>query len=472
MLVAEGEKDADTMDAMGFAVTCAPNGVRSWQDELTPWFKDKKAYICYDVGAETYAEMVADKLLAVAKDVFVINLPSEKKDYDISDYLAENAENSDRKAKAIADLYSKCATRYEDKKEHRIYTAKELMEAEFAERDIFVQEWVERNCLTILGGMKGVGKSMLMLNLMIALAQGKSFLDFSVPSPRCCLYIQQEIPAAGLKERLSLMSVGQDVELLSKNLHIINSRSNPYKLTNKAQREKIFRKIEKINPDLLVLDHLTTLHYKNENSTEQMNVILDILFDITHRFEIGTLLAHHHGKPGDMPRISAHDLRGSSTISDRADNVINIYPLPAKYRKDSVFLPYHHANYAEIKFTLRMDAPSDNIMVERDPYTLIYSKSYLYGQMGKKSSPYDVRDIVFKNGGKIMQTELVEELLKHMTKPVALKYIQEAEKKGLIIRIPLPEKGNPNLVALKDMEEDAKAKVEKIREKHQAEEKK
>ena len=467
VLIVEGEKDADafTLATAGIPVTSTPFGVHNFPDEIISWFKNKKIHICYDVGAESDAEMVADKLLNIAKEISIINLPSKKKDYDLSDYLAENSE---RQGDAIVELYVKYAERYEGD-EHRTFTARELMEAEFAERDIFVQEWVERNCLTILGGMKGVGKSMLILNLMIALAQGKPFLGFTVPSPRCCLYIQQEMPASGMKERLKLMSVGQDIEMLSKNLHIINSRSNPYKLTNKLHREKLFRKIEKINPDLLVLDHLTTLHYKNENSTEQMNIILDILFHTTHRFEIGTLLIHHHGKPGDIARISAHDLRGASVIADRADNVVNLYPLPAKYRKDTVFLPYHQANYAEIKFTLRMDAPSDNIMVERDPHTLIYSKSYLYGQMGKKSSPYDVRDIVFKNDSEMRQTDLLAELRKKMTETVAIKYIQEAEKKGLISRIPLPEKGTPNLIVLKDREADVKQKVEKIREKHQTE---
>jgi len=468
VLITEGEKDADAMAAMGFSATCAPFGAGSWPKELTSWFKDKKVHICYDVGNESKATMVADKLLSVAKEVFIINLPSKIEEYDLSDYLAENSdrENPDKKIEAIANLYIKYTTRYEDKKEHRIYTARELMEAKFAERDIFVQEWIERNCLTILGGMKGTGKSMLILNLMIALAQGKPFLGFSVSSPRCCLYIQQEMPASGMKERLKLMSVGQDVELLAKNLHIINSRSNPYKLPNESHKEKIFQKIGKINPDLLALDHLTTLHYKSENSTEQMNIVLDILFDITHRFEIGTLLVHHHGKPGETPRISAHDLRGASVISDRADNVISIYPLPEKYKKDTVHLPYHYANYAEIRFTLRMDAPSDNIMVERDPYTLIYSKSHLYGQMGKKSSPDNVRDIVLKNGGEMRQTLVEEELGKDMSRKIALKYIDEAEKKGLIVRIPLPEKGTPNLLVLKDMEANAKVRVAEIRAKY------
>jgi len=119
--VCEGEKDANAMAALcpGLETTCAPFRAGSWPEELTPWFKEKKVYICYDVGNESDAEMVADNLLAVAKEVFIINLPSEIEEYDLSDYLEES---KDRKAEtieeaigeAIGDLYEKYATRYEE----------------------------------------------------------------------------------------------------------------------------------------------------------------------------------------------------------------------------------------------------------------------------------------------------------------------------------------------------------------------
>lgn len=147
VLVTEGEKDADTMDAMGFAVTCAPFGAPSWQDELTPWFKDKRVYICYDKNEEDNEgndEMVAGKLLDVAKEVFIINLPAEGKGkgYDLSDFLAENAE---RKADAIDDLYSKYATCYEDNVDVQFNpTLEEIpIDDEIEVKNPFLRRWVE-----------------------------------------------------------------------------------------------------------------------------------------------------------------------------------------------------------------------------------------------------------------------------------------------------------------------------------------
>jgi len=87
VLICEGEKDADAVAELGLHSTTGPFGAASWPVELTPWFKNKTAYLLYDVGEEKVAEFTAASLYGTAKEVRIIHLPPVRHEYDISDHL-------------------------------------------------------------------------------------------------------------------------------------------------------------------------------------------------------------------------------------------------------------------------------------------------------------------------------------------------------------------------------------------------
>ncbi|GAI54875.1 unnamed protein product, partial [marine sediment metagenome] len=92
VIICEGEKDADAMNALSFSATSTSFGAKSsWSKDLNPWFKNKIVYICYDVddNGRTGTKIVAEALMNVAKSVSIITLPSDKEKYDISDYIDE-----------------------------------------------------------------------------------------------------------------------------------------------------------------------------------------------------------------------------------------------------------------------------------------------------------------------------------------------------------------------------------------------
>ena len=94
VILCEGEKDAETVAALGFMTTSSPFGHNNWPLEITPCFKDMTVYILYDVDQTDgkCPEKAAAALWGTAREIRICRFPNEKSlphEYDISDYLAE-----------------------------------------------------------------------------------------------------------------------------------------------------------------------------------------------------------------------------------------------------------------------------------------------------------------------------------------------------------------------------------------------
>ena len=76
----EGEKDVDTLCAMGYVATTNKGGAGKWSDELTKIFDGAVVYIVPDVDepGRKHARNVARALDGVAKEVRIINLLRQK----------------------------------------------------------------------------------------------------------------------------------------------------------------------------------------------------------------------------------------------------------------------------------------------------------------------------------------------------------------------------------------------------------
>lgn len=78
LFLVEGEKDVDTLNALGFPAVCSPDGAGpgKWRDSFTEWLRDKYVYIIPDNDAigQAYAQEEAAKISAVAKLVKMIDL--------------------------------------------------------------------------------------------------------------------------------------------------------------------------------------------------------------------------------------------------------------------------------------------------------------------------------------------------------------------------------------------------------------
>lgn len=120
--IAEGEKDVETLEKMGYTASCSPNGAggkTSWNKRYNPYFRDKTVIILADndkPGIE-HAQATANCLSGVAEAVYLIPsasiYPDLKPKGDISDIVAEvgmeKASELLKKAVSEAEKYVKPA---------------------------------------------------------------------------------------------------------------------------------------------------------------------------------------------------------------------------------------------------------------------------------------------------------------------------------------------------------------------------
>jgi putative DNA primase/helicase len=85
----------------------------------------------------------------------------------------------------------------------RIVTAAELLTMQIPPRDYALAPVLPMPGLAMLYGPRGTGKTYVALSIALAIASGGTALRWQAPSPRGVLYVDGEMPAGQLQERLA-----------------------------------------------------------------------------------------------------------------------------------------------------------------------------------------------------------------------------------------------------------------------------
>jgi 5S rRNA maturation endonuclease (ribonuclease M5) len=98
IIIVEGERDADTLLALGYVATCNPFGAGKWDTSWGNYFTGKDIILCGDNDdpGRRHIDQIESALKLVAKTVKRVVVPSPSK--DISDYLAEMTDTEARAA--------------------------------------------------------------------------------------------------------------------------------------------------------------------------------------------------------------------------------------------------------------------------------------------------------------------------------------------------------------------------------------
>jgi putative DNA primase/helicase len=103
--IVEGEKDVETLRALGLVATCNPGGAGKWQPSYNEVLRGRHVVILpdHDDSGRQHSMDVARSLAGIAASVRVIDLPALGEKGDVSDWLAAGNTVDDLRA-----LYLKC----------------------------------------------------------------------------------------------------------------------------------------------------------------------------------------------------------------------------------------------------------------------------------------------------------------------------------------------------------------------------
>jgi AAA domain/DnaB-like helicase N terminal domain len=190
--------------------------------------------------------------------------------------------------------------------------ADELLSLEIKPREMLLDPLLPEQGLAMLYGYRGTGKTYLALGIAVAVATGGSFLKWKAPLPRNVLYVDGELPAKTVQERVRVIL---GTHLAPENLRIVTPDLQdcpmPDLSTLDGQR-RLDPLVEGVV--LVVLDNLSALcRTGNENEGQDWLSIQGWMLGLRKR-GISVLFLHHAGKNRSQ--------RGTSKREDLLDTVI------------------------------------------------------------------------------------------------------------------------------------------------------
>jgi AAA domain len=195
----------------------------------------------------------------------------------------------------------------------RILSAPELMAADLPQRREILAPILSSKSLALLYGPRGSGKTFLALGFAWAAATGASFLKWQAPQPRRVIYVDGEMAAAEMRERLRLF--GAIPETLTFVLGDLNPRGEGLPDLGSVEGQLTLGRNWGAWPDLLVLDNLSSLVGRDRNGAECWSAVQRFLIHL-RRENVAVLVVHHADKKGRQ--------RGTSEREDLLDLVLSL----------------------------------------------------------------------------------------------------------------------------------------------------
>jgi hypothetical protein len=150
----------------------------------------------------------------------------------------------------------------------------------------------------LISGAPGVGKTNLLLSLGRCLAEGSTFLGLPIPQPRQVLYLALEGSKRGLRKRMAKIWDGVPTDVRSR-FHLAHLQLN-------------------VGDEVLIIDPLRDAHSGDENSSQDVKALTEVLDGIIARHHCALLAAHHERKRSPLARrepIGTDRVRGSTALT-------------------------------------------------------------------------------------------------------------------------------------------------------------
>lgn len=190
---------------------------------------------------------------------------------------------------------------------------------ELPARDLLLSPWLPKAGLCMIHAFRGIGKTHLSLGVAYAVAKGAKFLGWTASTARNVLFVDGEMPAATLQERLARIITMSGDSALPGNLRIITPDLQLDGIMpdiGTLEGQQLLNQAIPDDVDLIILDNISCLAPSiKENDATDWALIQTWVLRLRAKGK-SVLLIHHSGKGGGQ--------RGTSKREDVLDTVITL----------------------------------------------------------------------------------------------------------------------------------------------------
>lgn len=326
----EGEKNADRLRAEGLCATTNPMGAGKWGGEtdegramaeaLNQYFRGANVVIIpdNDEPGRKHTKLVARELQDVAESCVVVTLPGLDTKEDAFDWFEEYGGTVPKLQELT--LNAVAASDYGFETALRSMLFDEASTGNFTSAYL-VENILDRGGISLVYGASGSGKSFLVTNLGLAVAQGVDFLG-KYTEKGLVLYQAGE-GKEGLKKRLAAYRKEKGVSglpfvLVPEEIDIHDPQVSDEQIEKLVATFEAYVERLGMKPALIVID---TLHAASpgadENASQDMGRILTAIKKIRDRTGAHVLVVHHKNAGGDKSR-------GHTSLYAGVDNAIEV----------------------------------------------------------------------------------------------------------------------------------------------------
>ena len=187
-----------------------------------------------------------------------------------------------------------------------------------------VADIIQKAARGLVIGEPGVGKTFFVICLAIAILTRRAFLEFfEVHHSGPCLLIEEESSRLNLARRFHALKKGMGFESdeLSQLYFLVRSFM---KITDPTAEKELIQFIREKKIVLVIFDSFRRFHDRKENSSEELQPVLDAFARIQHETGSAIILIHHLNKDSQSKRNIFERARGSSDLWAWRDFIIAI----------------------------------------------------------------------------------------------------------------------------------------------------
>ncbi len=341
VFLVEGEKDVDNLIGKGLIATTT-TGSLEWEDDFTMLLKDANVVILYDMDKTGIKrkDLLCERLYGNVAKLRVVDLPGleykDKHGEDITDWLNQGntIEQLLELVQQAPDYAPPAISIIVQTRKVRSISIDEFLALDLPPREMILSPFLTKQGLVMLYAKRGVGKTHIALGIAYAVASGSSFLKWHAPIPRNVLYIDGEMPAVALQERLRKIENNSEVKALNSRLKIITPDLQNDILPDLSTKEGQDAMEEFINDrELIFLDNISSLFRSGpENDAEGWQPIQEWALYLRRKGK-AVVFIHHAGKSGQQ--------RGTSKREDLLDAVIILKQPNDHQPEDGAYFEIH-----------------------------------------------------------------------------------------------------------------------------------